>query len=314
MMKFSKALSIAITFAVMSSSAMTFATAADSEQIPEESPITEYNVFEAIRIRRNILNATDVYTAKDYKDLTNYLVNNSILSIRTFNVSYDLEDADTSAYTDLSVFDPTEIIYKSQFRLAPASLIKDGYVHSGWEINGVIYKGNEYFKMPSCDIVIKPSWTKRCKISYTAGDYDDIAGNTSAYVMSSEGAQFFLAGSSRFSRKGYTVSGWKSLNDGLEYPINYAIVIGKEDLAFEAIWSPAEYNVNLSANNGNIADKITMPARYTEDFVLPECEFVNEGKTFAGWKYNGTIYQPGESFPVPALLSGGKIVVVATWA
>lgn len=307
-----KKMSAIAAIAVMSVSAMPFA--ASAEDVAEESAVSEYTVFEAIKIRRNLLEMTDVYTAKDYKTVSTYLVNNSALNIRYFNLSYNIGDADTSAYTDLSCFDPEVVMYKSHIKLATANLIKDGYVHTGWNINGVVYKGGEYFKMPSCDVVIEPNWTKRCKVTYTAGDYDDITGNTTTYVMSSEGAQFFLAGSDRFSRKGYTISGWKSLDDGTEYAVMQALVIGNEDLSFEAIWSPATYNVNISANNGNSSDKIATTAKYMEEFVLPECEFVNEGKTFAGWKYNGTIYQPGESFTIPALISGGKIVIVATWA
>lgn len=313
----------AFTVAVMMTvSAMSFTafaeetteSSSDNEITEEvESAIQEYSVFEAIRIRRNLLGAADVYTKADYIEVSTFLVNNSMSSIRKFNLSYDFEGADASSYEDLDDFTPTIVVYKSHIKLPPAILLKDGYVHTGWLFNGQVYRGNEYFKMPACDVVLTPAWTKRPKISYVAGDYDDIVGNSTFYVISSEGAQFFLAQSDRFSRRGYVISGWKCLEDGTEYAVNEAITIGTDDLTFEAIWKPATYNVNISANNGKLSDKITTTATYTEDFILPECEFVNEGKTFAGWSYNKTIYQPGESFPVPALLTGSKIVIVATW-
>ena len=129
-----------------------------------------------------------------------------------------------------------------------------------------------------------------------------------------ENAQITIAESSRFSRPGYTVSGWKCSYDDKEYkPGTQYVVPGADNIDFTAVWAPAQYNINISANNGNSADKVTVKAYYNDEFVLPECDFTYDGKVFAGWKYNGVIYQPGESFTVPALLSGEKIVIVATW-
>ena len=278
-----------------------------------KNPVEEYSAFEAVKIRRSLMADDGAYSLKNYNHVAKFLVNNSVLSIRKFILSYDTEDCDLSSYLDPKVLDPQEVIYKSSVRVVVANLVKDGYVNTGWEYDGKTYASGDLFKMPACDVVLKPVWCRRCKMLYTAGDYDDIKGNSSFYVMSSEGASYFLPDSSRFSRPGYVITGWLSEYDGKTYAPGAGITVPPADMNFEAIWSPAEYNVNISANNGNSADKLTMKARYTEDFVLPECEFTYEGKTFAGWKYNGSIYQPGESFPVPALTSGGKIVIVATW-
>lgn len=314
-MNFFRKLSAVAAAAIMSLSILSFPVNAEETNETEEaaSAITEYSVFEAIRIRRDLLAEGDTYTAADYSQVSKFLVNNSILSIRYFTLSYDTQNCDLSAYSDPSVLDPTEVIYKSKVKIVVANLTKDGYVNSGWEYNGQVYTAGDYFQMPACDVVMTPVWHKRCQITYIAGDYDDISGNSTAYVMSAENAQFFLADSTRFSRKEYVITGWLCSYDGKQYKTGEAFIVPSEDVTFEAVWAPAEYDVNISANNGNSADKITMKATYTEDFVLPECEFEYEGKTFAGWKYNGTIYQPGESFPVPALLKGQKIVIVATW-
>lgn len=309
-MKFFKKMSAVATALVISTLTLSLPIHAEEQA---ETPISEYSVFEAIRIRRDLLAGGNIYTADDYKAVSKFLVNNSMANIRYFTLSYDTEGYDVSSYIDISVLDPKEVIYKSSTKIANANLLRDGYINSGWTYDGKSYTGGERFTMPSCDVVLTPLWHKSCLISYYAGDYNDINGNKTFSVMSAEKAQFFLSNSSRFSRPGYTITGWISSYDQMEYKPGDSFYVPASDVNFEAIWSPAQYNVNISANNGNSADKFTLKATYTEDFVLPECEFEYEGKEFAGWKYNKTIYQPGESFPVPALLTGGKIVIVATW-
>lgn len=289
-------------------------TNTESFEVEVTTPIQEYSTFEAIRIRRDLLTEGGVYTNSDYNNVAKFLVNNSVLNIRYFTLSYDTQGCDLSAYTDPSVLDPTEVIYKSKTKIVVANLAKDGYVNAGWEYDGKVYTAGDYFTMPACDVVMTPVWHRRCQINYFAGDYDDINGNTTAYVMSAENAQFFLADTSRFSRSGYVITGWLCSYDGKQYKPGESFIVPAEDVTFEAVWSPASYTVSISANNGNSADKYTAKATFGEEFVLPECEFEYEGKTFAGWKYNGTIYQPGESFTVPAMLSGQKIVIVATWS
>lgn len=288
---------------------------AEAEEGNEDiTAVNEYSVFEAIKIRRSLINQDSIYTSGDYKDVSSYLINNSIKSIRYFTLSYDTEGADTSAYADPSVLDSDTVVYKSKIKVAAANLYKDGYIHYGWLFDGQIYKMGDYIKIPDYDVVFTPVWYKRCQINYYAGDYDDINGNSSSYLMSAENSPITLADSSRFSRPGYTVSGWICSYDNKEYkPGSPYLVPGADNIDFSAVWSPAQYNINISANNGNSADKFTVKACYNENFILPACDFENSGKTFAGWKYNGTIYQPGESFTIPALVSGQKIVIVATW-
>ncbi len=287
----------------------------DDEEEPTEpiSPISEYSIFETIKIRRDLITETGVFTNKDYKDVSKFLINKSEASTRRFTLTYNFDGYGVDGYKDPSVLDAVERVYKSNFKIAPAGLERENYINTGWTYNGEVYLGGDTFQMPANDVVLEPIWCRYCKMSYTAGDYDDINGNNYVYVMSAENCQFFLADSERFSRPGYTIIGWLSSYDGVTYFPSSAIKVPEADVNFEAVWGPAEYNVNISANNGKLTDKLTLKAKYAEDFVLPECEFEYAGKTFAGWKYNGSIYQPGESFTVPALLSGSKIVVVATW-
>ena len=152
----------------------------------EVSAVSDYSVFEAIKIRRSIINQDGVYTFSDYKDVSTYLVNNSLKNIRYFTLSYDTEGADTSAYADPSVLDADTVVYKSSVRVASANLYNDGYIHYGWYFDGQIYKVGDYIKIPDCDVVFTPVWYKRCQINYYAGDYDDVA--DAAIVVISAGA------------------------------------------------------------------------------------------------------------------------------
>lgn len=279
----------------------------------EPSNIKEFTVYEVVRIRRDFIAGGGAYTIKDYKRLVDFIVGRSDESKRYFNVSYDVSDCDASMYKDPEVFEPVKYVHKKKIKLLPTHLLKDGFVHSGWAFNGVNYDGGAAFIVPDCDAVLTPVWTKRCKMTYFAGDYDDIVGNATASVMTSENANYYLATADRFTRPGYAITGWISSYDGEFYYPGGSMKVPSADIVFEAVWEKASYDISMSANNGNSSDRIVLNAKFDEEFVFPECEFVYEGKTFAGWKYNGKIYQPGESFIVPALMPGKRIIIVATW-
>lgn len=280
----------------------------------EPSPIKEFNVIEAVRIKRDMISGGDVYTIKDYKRLVNYVLGRSSESKRYFNVSYDLGDASIASEESEKLFETSKYAYKSSVGFLSGNLLTlEGYLQRGWMFDGVEYTKGKYAVMPDHDVVITPTWVRRCKITYNAGDYDDITSNKTTSIMTSEISTYYLMTADRFSRPGYVITGWRDVSNDKVYSPGGVFDVPADDVTFEAVWEPAEYNVSISANNGNLADRTVMKAVYNEEFVLPECEYVYEGKTFAGWKYSGKIYQPGESFTVPALSPGSKITVVATW-
>ncbi|MCM1227412.1 MAG: hypothetical protein NC320_08315 [Clostridium sp.] len=280
----------------------------------EPSPIKEFNVIEAVRIRRDMISGGGVYTLKDYKRLVNFVLGRSSESRRYFNVSYDLGDASIASEDSEKLFETAKYAYKSKVGFPSGNLLLlEGYLQRGWLFDGVEYTTGKYAAMPDHDVVITPTWVRRCKITYNAGDYDDITSNTTTSIMTSEISTYYLLAADRFSRPGYVITGWRNVSDDKVYSPGGVFNVPADDVTFEAVWKPAEYNVSISANNGNLADRTVMTAVFNEEFVLPECEYVYEGKTFAGWKYSGKIYQPGESFIVPALSSGSKLTIVATW-
>jgi hypothetical protein len=270
-------------------------------------------VFDLIKIRRSIINDDGNYTLSDYNTMSNFLLKRKSPEAKKVTVTYDTEGLDLSAYIDPTLLDTNYHYCGTQYKILPAMLSKDGFIHGGWMYDGVVYASNSVFIIPESDVVFTPFWYANHTITYNAGNYDDILGVSTATTSGTAGTKTDLAGSSRFSRKGYTLIGWVCSVDGLTYGINDSYLVPDEDVIFTAVWKPATYTVSISANNGITTDRYTTTATCGDDFVLPECEFTNGTKTFAGWKFSGSIYQPGESFVVPALTTGEKVVITATW-
>lgn len=73
--------------------------------------------------------------------------------------------------------------------------------------------------------------------------------------------------------------------------------------------APSSYTVSFDANGGT-GTTAAMPAVQAGTIrILPESNFVNTGKTFAGWQYNGKTYLPGESLVQP----NSNIILKAIW-
>ncbi|MGN1480448.1 InlB B-repeat-containing protein [Porcipelethomonas sp.] len=309
-MKFiKKSLSCLISAAVLCCTLLTVPVSAEEQYVYNNIP----TVFDLINIRRSLMNADGEYTMSDYNTMLNFLLKKKATVSKKVSISYDTEGCDTSTYSDLSVLDTYECTSGSIIKVAPSGLIKDGYYHSGWVYDGKVYSTNETFVVPDNDVVFTPFWYNSNIIQYYAGDYDDIIGQKTASFNATEGSTITLAESSRFSRKGYKISGWLCDYDGLIYGTISSYVVPESDVTFTAVWKPATYSIRISANNGNSSDKYTLTATYGEEFIFPECEYENGTKTFAGWQYEDQIYQPGDSTVFPPLLSGESIVIVATW-
>ncbi len=127
---------------------------------------------------------------------------------------------------------------------------------------------------------------------------------------------FDVADSKRFSRKGYTLSSWyvpltgETINTGSMY------TMPDSDITFIANWTSEVYKITFAGKYGVTANNeknIYMNAECGSEMILPENEFIYKGYKFAGWKYNNVTYQPGDSFIVPALITGEKIVFSAVW-
>ena len=245
--------------------------------------------------------------------MSNFLLKKKSNVAKKVSISYDTEGCDMTSYLNPEVLDTIERYSGTSIIIPQASLKREGFIHGGWMYDGKVYKTGEYFTVPETDVLFVPYWYSNHVITYYAGDYDGIVGNKYATVSCTAGTNYDIAASSRFSRKGYKITGWLCSYDGLIYGPNSKYLVPDSDVTFTAIWQAAPAEISISANNGNYNDRYTVTGICGEEFVLPECEFENGTKVFNGWKYNGTVYQPGDIIIIPALLTGEKVVITATW-
>lgn len=153
-------------------------------------------------------------------------------------------------------------------------------------------------------------------LTYQTGNVDGIVGSTEVSFEKVINTTFDAAAASRFSRKGYTVASWNVPSTGETVALGAQYKMPSNDITFVANWKEAEYAVSFAGKGGKTAEgKATTAdkATFGTAMTLPECQFIYNGYTFAGWKYDNKMYNAGEEFEVPALLSGSKIVFSAVW-
>lgn len=315
-----KMLSCVISAAVVfgGSASLSIASADDiyEEYTQEYVYNNQMTVFDYVKSKRSILAEDGEYDLEGCKFIREFLLKRSDgkkFYEKKVAVSFDIQGLPTDNYADPGVID-TKIVYPgSTIKIPSHSLQMEGCSHGGWWYDGKNYIVGETFEVPNENVVFTPYWFVYHTLTYSAGDYDDIVGQTTATVRVTEGTSFDLADSSRFSRLGYTLSGWECSLDGNIYGVNEKYIIPESDITFTAVWKPSLVTINISANNGNSKDKISDSAYTGDEYILPECSFTNNEKTFIGWKYKGNIYQAGESITIPALLKGEKVTITAQW-
>lgn len=317
---FKKIISCALSATLIFGINMSLLTASADDAVDETTQNYVYGdrmtAFDFVKSKRSILAEDGEYNIDDCKSIREYLLRRSDgekFYSKKVAVSFDCEGLSTENYADPSVID-TKIVYVgSTIKIPSHSLTMEGHSHGGWWYDGKNYIVGESFTVPDENVVFTPYWFKYHILTYDAGDYDDIVGQKIATVNVTEGTGFDLADSSRFSRRGYILSGWECSLDGKIYGPNERYIIPESDITFKAVWKPSLVTISITANNGNSKDKISDSEYTGNEYQLPECTFTNGDKTFSGWMYKGDIYQPGESITIPALLKGEKIVISAQW-
>ncbi len=153
-------------------------------------------------------------------------------------------------------------------------------------------------------------------IYYSAGNVDNILGDSSFIYGMTTGRSFEFSDSERFSRKGYKLSSWHIENTGEDVGCSSTYIMPDYDLYVTANWTPLTYNIGF-AGCGGVTDNgelnVYIPAVYGTAMTLPYNPFTKDGYVFKGWSYDGVTYNEGESFEIPAVIAGYKIVLSAVW-
>jgi len=196
--------------------------------------------------------------------------------------------------------------------IAMMSFDRDGFTQIGWTDGENTYNYLEKIIMPAHDVVLEPNWYEYFMVYYEAGDVDRINGVSLYAFERFETNNFDLADSSRFSRSGFDLVGWTCDYDGEQYKPGDYYVMPDSDVTFTAVWAPKTYTVVFRVNNGT-STMIKIQGKTDTAITVPECNYSYAGYVFKGWKFEDTIYQPGEEFIIPGALPGLGISLTAVW-
>lgn len=185
----------------------------------------------------------------------------------------------------------------------------------GWTDGTHTFDNGQYYVMPDHDVTFTGIIQQNVHYTYLAGDVDGINGMTEfVSPLYIEGFPNELCAKDRFSRNGYYIAGWKSSLDGEVYKPLQTVITPNQDVTFTAVWEPVNYPITFNTLDGSIPNTV-INALTNETITVPPMEGSRDGYVFSGWKYSrtGDIYQPGDEFVVPALMSGQKQTFSAVW-
>jgi len=261
------------------------------------------------------INGYTMYTAGDFfKMPAEDIVLNPVwynFDDEVYNVSYVYE-GDGYEVMNPNAFKGSSHLPGDAVTLCTAQIMRDGYLHSGWEYEGHHLATNEKLIMPDHDVELQPHWSKMYKLYYEAGDVDRINGTSSFVYDRPENTLVDLPDASRISRSGFNLTGWLSDYDGKIYKNSSSTIMPPADVHFTAVWTPKNYTVVFKSNNDK-NQTIKIAGETDSAITVPECTFTKSGYVFAGWKFEDKIYQPGEEFIIPGALPGLGISLEAVW-
>ncbi|MDE6500886.1 MAG: InlB B-repeat-containing protein [Ruminococcus sp.] len=188
------------------------------------------------------------------------------------------------------------------------------FVQLGWIFEDTEMIGNEKFIMPDHDVTLTPNWKKRYKITYTVGDVDRVVGANFMEYVQPESVATDLQANNRFSRNGFTISGWLCDDDNKVYPPSYSgYVMPSHDVTFTAVWQAKEYTV-VFRQDKNASNNLKVKGLTDTEIATPEATITQNGKYLAGWKdEDGTVYPVGSPYMIKGAIAGKGITLEAVW-
>ncbi|NLP25725.1 MAG: hypothetical protein GX365_00030 [Clostridiales bacterium] len=219
---------------------------------------------------------------------------------------------DTLGYEASDVLDPTPYVKETEVTITSAIIYKEGYINYAWTDGEIIYPNGSVITIPDHNVTLTPLFHKIYKVTYRAGDYDGITGNTQVSFSRHETGVFDLADSTRFSRSGYSLTHWLDIETNEKYKPISQYKMPSRDLILEAVWEPITYKIMFSSNTP-IRESFNVAGTYGTEITLPLNRFKYEGHKFIGWTYGSKLYKAGDKFTVPAVMPGLNLSLKATW-
>lgn len=255
----------------------------------------------------------DIFRSPDGNDVTLKPVWSMKDPDAQYTVNYEVEQ-------DGEIIDTSEELPEREYcagHIVEVSLMSYTYgdfVQLGWIFDGTEMRGQEKFVMPDHDVTLTPNWKKRYKITYTVGDVDRVVGATFMEYIQPETVDTGLQSNTRFSRNGFTISGWLCDDDNKVYPTSYPnYIMPGHDVTFTAVWEAKEYTV-VFKQDSNSKNNLKVKGFTDTEITTPTATITQDGKYLAGWKdTDGTVYPAGGQYMIKGAIAGKGIVLEAVW-
>lgn len=189
----------------------------------------------------------------------------------------------------------------------------EGYKQRGWTDGVHEFSAYQRVIVHDEDITFTPNLKKLYKLIYSVGDADRINGVKMLEFDNIEGETTNLQALNRFSRSGFTNTGWHCEDDGKDYKAHDVFLMPSHDVTITPIWAPINYKIFFSPTS-NSKDDIVIQGYTDTKITAPECTVTKQGYKFDGWKYGDVIVQPGEEYLILGSKPGLGISFSAVWS
>lgn len=213
-------------------------------------------------------------------------------------------------YANNGTEDSTTQNFYSAAALNANPFTKDHAVFDGWATSAdgeKVYDDRQTIDKPTEAFALYARWADANVVSF----YNGMGGLLSS-VNVRKGSAIPADAIPTASCTGYIFSGWVCNSTAFDTatPI-------ESDITLTASWTPIEYTVRFSANNGVGSMSDMSALKYGQSYNLPKCIFENEGYTFAGWatsSYASTVaYADEASFSNLSSTNNAIVTLYAVW-
>ncbi len=254
----------------------------------------------------------DVFRSPDGKNVTLRPIwcekNQEVTYEVKYVVEMDGEILDTSKELKTFSYCPGQVV-----TISLMSYSRNDATQYGWSDGTTAFSGQEKMIIHDHDVTLTPNWHTKYKITYTVGDVDRVVGATFMEYEQPEKIPTGLQAADRFSRNGFTISGWLCDDDNKIYaPHTPSYIMPSHDVTFTAVWSPKEYTVVFKQDNKS-ANNLKVKGFTDTNITTPEPTITKDGYYFAGWKFGDEIYPAGSDYKILGAIAGSGIALEAVW-
>jgi len=236
------------------------------------------------------------------------------------------EEEETYAVTYISYGHTGGVVPKDTSRYSTGATVtltdsvtlwKEGHVLYGWMINGMIYSPGGTFTINDSNVTAYAVWASEVsEETFTTVSFSgngNMGGTVPDGVICAVGNSVVLPDNTgNLTRAGYAFGGWTD-NVDINKPGQEYCVKSPEKITLYAAWIPVKtmtYYGNGSTGGSAPAESAQYAMGETVTVLGNINNLVRDNCLFAGWFIRDRIYQPGETFVMPA----ENIVASAVWA